>query len=78
MLGTKGLAILVERKRSDGEQWCQHSCYVLYSLGGLLESDVVGEATDLAGDPLHALLALDDGAVDVVHALDHVGQRVGS
>ncbi len=50
----------------------------LYSLGGLLESDVVGEATDLAGDPLHALLALDDGAVDVVHALDHVGQRVGS
>ena len=46
------------------------------SLGGLLEADVSGDASDLARDPLHALLALDDGSVDVVHPLDDVAQGV--
>ena len=49
--------------------------YLFNSLGHgvLLESDVGGEASDLAGDPLHALLALDDGHVHAVHALHDVG-----
>jgi len=38
----------------------------------VLEPDVLGEASDLAGDPLHALLALHHRHVDVVHALNHV------
>ena len=40
----------------------------------VLEADVLGEAAHLAGDPLHALLALHHRHVDVVHALNHVVQ----
>ena len=40
----------------------------------VLESDVLGEAAHLAGDPLHALLALHHRHVDVVHPLHHVSQ----
>ena len=45
--------------------------------GVLLESNIVGEASDLTGDPLHALLGLDNGHVDVVDALDDVGHGAG-
>ena len=51
-------------------------CYLLGE-GVLLKADISGEATDLAGDPLHALLGLDDGEVDVVDALNDVGHGVG-
>ena len=44
--------------------------------GGLLDAHVSGEASDLAGDPLHAVLALDDGVVDVSHSLNKVVHRV--
>ena len=46
-----------------------------YSLGDgvILESNVAGETAEFAGDPLHALLALHNGHVDVVDALDDVG-----
>ena len=40
--------------------------------GGLLDAHVSGKASDLAGDPLHAGLALDDGVVDVAHTLNKV------
>ena len=44
--------------------------------GGLLDAHVSSEAADLAGDPLHAVLALDDGVVDVSHSLNKVVHRV--
>ena len=40
--------------------------------GGLPDSHISSHASDLAGDPLHAGLALEDGVVDVVDALNHV------
>ena len=39
----------------------------------LAESGVLGKASDLADDPLHALLGLEDWHVDVLESLDHVG-----
>ena len=52
-----------------------HVYTVIHSLcqGVVLESYVCGEPTELAGDPLHALLALHDAHVDVVDALNDVG-----
>ncbi len=40
--------------------------------GGLPDSHISSHASDLAGNPLHASLALEDGVVDVVDALNHV------
>ena len=40
--------------------------------GGLLDSHISGEASDLTGDPLHASFALKNRGVDVVDALDQV------
>jgi len=39
----------------------------------LVDASISGDASDLTGDTLHALLALDDGQVDVLHALHQVG-----
>ena len=47
---------------------------MVYLLGhALVDAGVGSDAPDLAGDALHALLALDHGHVDVLHALN---QRV--
>ena len=47
---------------------------MVYLLGhALVDAGVGSDASDLAGNALHALLALDDGHVDVLHALN---QRV--
>lgn len=40
------------------------------------QSNVLGKASNLASNPLHALFALDNGGVDVVDALSHVGHGV--
>jgi len=40
--------------------------------GGLPDSHISSHASNLASDPLHAGLALEDGVVDVVDALNHV------
>lgn len=39
---------------------------------GSVEANISSEATDLAGNPLHAFLASDDRAVDVIDALDNI------
>ena len=39
----------------------------------LAESGVLGKASDLADDPLNALLGLENWHVDVLDSLDHVG-----
>lgn len=44
--------------------------------GNLVETDISGETADLAGDSLHALLGLHNGAIDVVDALNNV-QKTG-
>ena len=38
---------------------------------GLVDSHVLDQASDLAGDSLQALLGLQDGSVDVLHPLHH-------
>lgn len=48
----------------------------MYLPGGLLDAHVSGKASDLAGNPLHASLALDNGVVDVAHSLNKVVHRV--
>ena len=40
--------------------------------GGSVEANISGEASDLAGNSLHAFLAGDDRAVDVIDALDNI------
>lgn len=40
--------------------------------GSLSDANISGEATDLAGDPLHAAFALKNGVVDIVDTLNQV------
>jgi len=48
----------------------------LKGLGNFLAvAEVLGEAADLTVDPLDALLGLEDGHVNVLNSLDHVGGR---
>lgn len=48
----------------------------LKGLGHFLAvAKVLGEASDLTVDPLDALLGLEDGHVNVLNSLDHVGGR---
>lgn len=46
--------------------------YVYLLDSGSVEANISSEATDLAGNPLHAFLASDDRAVDVIDALDNI------
>ena len=62
----------MEERKSEFLRQKQEKKKNIYLLGGLLDSHISGEASDLTGDSLHAGLALKDRGVDVVDAFDQV------